>query len=240
MGIILCRNIKGGAGTTIMSLNLACTYGQMTMGKKPVILQLSRYPDLHCYIKPLKDTNASTLIYLMFKENAAQEGLKNCIHEYAHFDALPSPKYTINISEKDEKEIGKLLDLLEDTYDMVILDTDSNLPEKYIEKLTSRSALQIIFTNTDSASHEKTKEFLSRTKNGRRKKTFIVLNQCFGKKNTEPLAGYEVIGTLPSAPEEIIWNMVHRTPFMMKKNNRLKKAMMMLASKIHTLISKRG
>ncbi len=237
MGIILCRNIKGGAGTTIMSLNLACAYGQMTMGKKPVILQLSKYPDLHCYIQPQKDTNASTLMYLICKENAAQEGLKNCLHEYANFYALPSPKYSTRISEKDEEEMNKLLDLLEDTHSTVILDVDSNMPEKYIEKLTSRSALQIIFTNTDSASQEKTKEFLSRTGNDQRKKTFIVFNQCLGGKNTESLAGYEVIGALPSAPEEIIWNMVHKTPFMMKKNNRLKKAMVALASKIHTLTS---
>ena len=238
--IILCRNIKGGCGTTLISLNLAYELSK-SLSKKTLLVQLSKFPDLHCYLELTKETSLSTLLDFI-NENKADEGLGKSVQESSATKFLPSPlKNSSSIFQLEN--LKKLISTIFSTYRTIIIDLDHSLPVDLTNYLISICRFQLIFCNFDEAGLAKTNQFIQSLKQEIQEKTFTVINQSSGKKFRPPSPVVEtrfiashLLTSLPSSPSEILFNIMNKTPFQSQKKGRLRTGIIKLSENITHLL----
>ena len=227
--IILCRNVKGGCGTTLVSLNLAYELSR-SPSNQTILIQLSKFPDLHCYLQFTKETNLATLLNFI-NENKTEEGLEKSIQESSLIKFLPSPSESSPLIFQPGN-FKKLISTISSTYHTIIIDLDQSVPTDLANHLVSICNLQLIFSNFDQASLAKTTQFLQTLNQETLEKTFTITNQTV---KTRRSVSHD-LASLPSSPSEILFNIMNKTPFQSQKKGRLRTSIIKLSESIADLL----
>jgi MinD-like ATPase involved in chromosome partitioning or flagellar assembly len=214
------------SGNTVLSLNTAICAQHKCKDKKTLLWQLTVYPDLHIYsgIKPQK--NWSQLLDFVGTKEFDAALLSKVIRNQG-VDLLLSPP------KKDWENISiskwqKILALIMQTYDCVIIDLHESIPAKMSDIILAESERIILTTLVDPASLQAVKFWHESQDNITQAKCSLIANQCSrdSLRTVRSKLNLEALSLLTAIPlaRRGLWEQVYQGfPLVFNKQNKWKK-----------------
>lgn len=238
--IIICKNIKGGSGNTLFAINLCNECGTQKIFTRPLLVQLSLYPDLQSYMELGKKTDILTLHDFISNEGDKREAIK-CVHQKNSMFILPSSEKNMRSFLENTSKVKQIIDWLCGNFEIIFIDMDHSVPEMTKTFLAQNCSLQLVTENYDQISMDKTESYLKQIDKEESQKTYRVINQYPKKIKTKSVfipENEKIFGILPFSAREIMQCVLYKSPLKLKRGS-LKKEVIELAKKIPSALLKK-
>ncbi len=216
------------AGNTIACLNLALAYQLAHPTVRVAFVPLTRYPDAAQYLglKTPKQTLSQLIEFIDSPEWSPE--LLNALKDNQIVDVLPSPTGN-QWQDITTKDWATIMDLVNQTYDVVFVDLGRDIPET-IQNICLKRAHQIITTTClDPVSLSALETFLNDNKDFKAKQ-LLLINQA--PREATPLIKKhlkahesQILGILPFEQKHM-WDQVYKGfPLVLHKKSKWKTAL---------------
>jgi len=186
---------KGGVGKTILTMNLAGI--SAVLGKKTLIIDLDLFNGGMALLTKEDIVNKNIFKLNSDVENGIINEMSNYIIKYKkNIDILCAPKDPRDAIKVNPKFIGSLIDKMEYSYDLVLIDTSSYLDKVNLNALNESDNILLVMTN-DLLSIKNTKNIITVFKDTNVENYKVLLNE--GIDNIDTYFSYKdikrIIGT---------------------------------------------
>jgi len=196
--------------------------------EKTLLIQISNYPHLNNYI----DLNNQSTITL--PEECIIKDVELLITKNNALHILQSP------ANQSLEQVLHTISILKNHYHYIVIDLEQNTETKIQKTIRNMCDIQLIFTNYENISFQKTTELFQRIPKEIQDKTYCVVNQLpriqKEERASESLPLHQIIGTIPYAPHEIMYQLTHHEPCLRKKESKIKKHMDLMMKALISLL----
>ena len=238
---------KGGVGKTILATNLAVAFG-IGHRQKTLLIDLNQGSGTADMLLDLEPERSWSDLVSVFDELTSQH-VKLAVTEYRPGVDLLAASPEITWKETlSKKNITSLLDVVQEEYDLILLDTDC-ANGGVTGVVLSVADIRLVTLTPDAPCLRATTRFLETLKDKEKdknldKRTGLVINQYSPGAAVKPdeiseHLGERLFGVLPIDPGGVWANISYGEPCVLRKTSKLGKSIRALAGLLFKIIEQK-